>query len=113
MAKNQVSAASTEEAIANTIAQRRIADNDYMKNFRKTLLAKIKGEPLEMVYGSKAYEPYFGKTYSAMCSLIPVTIRFDGTNQAFPQSIARWLQKKIMDTTESNAVKVDFAEETR
>ena len=101
------------EEIVETLADRRKKDSRYMKSLRPQFLAKLKAEPLETVLCSKAYEPAFGKTYTAFCNTVPITVQFNGTEQKFPKSIARWLRRKIEKTIEANAPKVQNDEFTK
>jgi len=97
---------SVEEAIALKLATKRLADADYMKKYRPAMLRKFKDEPLEVVHGSQAYANYFGSVYTVLFNLVPVTIRFDGTEQKFPKSVAQFLRRKIMKTTAVNIPQV-------
>jgi len=88
--------------VSNVLAAKRESDMTYMSSYTKNVLRKFKNEPTMKIVGSKAYANYFGSVYTALFDTVPVTIRFDGTEQVFPESVAKWLLKKIVRVTESN-----------
>lgn len=66
-----------------------------IKKEAKTFTQKLKDEPLVAVYGPKSFQATLGNFYTFLLNTYPVTIRFDGTYQKFPKSIAEKLQKKL------------------
>lgn len=108
--KPTVSAANMEEAIALKLATQRQMDAEYMKRYRPTMLKRWKDEPQEPVYASEAYAPYFGTVWTVLFNLIPITVKFDGTEQMYPKSVARFLRKKIAKTTKVNIPRKDSDE---
>lgn len=108
--KPTVTAANMEEAIALKLATQRQMDAEYMKRYRPALLERWKKEPLEPVYASEAYALYFGTVWTILFDLIPITVRFDGSEQMYPKSVARFLRKKIAKTTKVNIPRTDSDE---
>jgi hypothetical protein len=95
------------ENVSDMLAQKREHDIEYMNSYTKTFLNRLKNEKTRKILCSKAYAPYFGTTYTALFKTVPVTVKFDGTMQEFPESIANWLQDKFIRVTESNVPKVE------
>ena len=73
------------------------------KRDNSALVKKYLAEPKETVLGSKIYVPYLGTVLTFTYNGFPVSIRFDGTNQEFPKTIARMLRKKLDEIAISNA----------
>jgi hypothetical protein len=90
------------DEVSNVLASKRQEDVEFMSSFTKKFLRQLKNEPVKKIVGSKAYANYFGSTYTALFNTVPVTIKFDGTEQSYPESIANWLLDKIIRVTESN-----------
>lgn len=95
------------DTVSTSIAKKREADLDYMNNYTRNFLGRLKKEKTKKVLCSRAYANYFGTTYTALLNLVPVTVKFDGTEQVFPESVADWLMKKFIQVTESNMPKVN------
>lgn len=68
--------------------------------------AKLAKEPKVMVYGNPLYKTFLGDVYSFLYQGNPVTIKFDGTEQPFPETIAKLLQKKLDASANANVAKV-------
>jgi hypothetical protein len=95
------------DGVSSAIARKRAEDIAYMSAYTKNFLQKLKNEPKRKIFCSKAYAPYFGTTYTALLNTVPVTVKFNGTEQEFPESVANWLQDKFLRVTESNVPKVE------
>lgn len=91
---------------ATILEAKKKKDREYMESYSQTFLRKLKGEKPVKVYCSRAYEPYFGKVYTALYNTIPVTVPFDGQYHEYPATVAEWLQNKFIKVTESNIPKV-------
>ena len=61
----------------------------------RKLLAKLRREPKVKVYGAPSFKKSEGPYYTFLFNGIPVTIKFDGTWQEFPSSIAEHLNRKL------------------
>lgn len=92
--------------ISERMARKREADIEYMSSYTQQFLQRLKNEPARRIMCSKAYANYFGTTYTALYNTVPVTVKFDGTEQVFPESVANWLLDKFIKVTESNIPKV-------
>lgn len=106
MAKTKRVAVAGDDVSA-VVAKKRLEDNEYMATYTKRFLYRLKNEPRKKIYCSKAYAPYFGTTYTALYNTVPVTVRFDGTQQEFPETVANWLLDKFIRVTESNVPKIE------
>lgn len=95
-----------EDSVSSSVARKRQEDMAYMNSYTKKFLARLKKEPRVKILCSKAYAPYFGTTYTALMNTVPVTVKFDGTYQEFPETIAKWLQDKFIRVTESNVPQI-------
>lgn len=93
--------------VSDRLAEKRQDDNEYMRSYSQKMLSRFKNERKVKVLCSKAYAPYFGTTYTALFNTIPVTVKFDGKEHIYPESVARWLQDKFIRVTESNIPKVE------
>lgn len=79
---------------------RSVRERDLLKG------AKLAKEPKVMVYGNPLYKTFLGDVYSFLYQGNPVTIKFDGTEQPFPKTIAKLLQKKLDASANANTAKV-------
>lgn len=66
------------------------------------LVLKYKNEPKVKVYGSQIYVPSCGDVYTFTFNGFPVSIKFDGTWQEYPETIANMLIKKLDAIAVSN-----------
>lgn len=65
-------------------------------------LEKLKKEPKVKVYGNILYKDFLGDVYTFLYQDYPVTIKFDGTHQEYPETIAKILVKKLEGAANSN-----------
>lgn len=84
---------------------RKEAEKQYIIAKKKHMLNKCKSDKVMTFTGDKIYAQYFGKTYTFLYNTVPVTVRFDGTQQKFPEFIYDFLRKKIAAVSESNTNK--------
>jgi len=75
------------------------------KRDNSLLIKKYKNEPKVEVIGSKLYKKHLGSVYTFTYNGFPVSIKFDGTVQKYPKSIAKVLERKLNEIAESNARK--------
>lgn len=81
------------------------ADKSYIIEKKRHMLSKCKSDKKVDFYGDKLYAPYLGKSYTFLYNTIPVTVRFDGTTQKFPEFIVKKIQQILRETTEANTYK--------
>jgi len=77
---------------------KRVRDNS-------ALVRKYQKEPKVEVLGNSMYKAYLGSRYTFTFNGFPVSIKFDGTYQKYPATIAKVLQKKLNEIAEANAAK--------
>lgn len=70
------------------------AQRDY-KEQTKSLIARLRSEPKRKVHGSEAFKSSLGTVWTWLYCGYPVSIRFDGTYQEFPETIANALERKL------------------
>lgn len=88
----------------NEIAQRN-AEKEYIVQKKKHMLERCKKDKKVTFVGNKIYAQYFGKTYTFLYNGIPVTVKFDGSKQEFPEFIAKKIQDKIYRVSEDSTPK--------
>jgi len=75
------------------------------KRDNSLLIKKYKNEPKVEVIGSKLYKKHLGSVYTFTYNGFPVSIKFDGTPQEFPQTIAKVINRKLNEISEANSPK--------
>lgn len=111
--KNAAATAALKAAIdANNEMSEKEAERTYIKEKMKFMLDKCKKDDVVKVRGDKIYAQYFGKEYTFLYNAIPITIKFDGSEQEFPAFIARKIMQKIHEVSESNTPKVNIEDRT-
>lgn len=92
-------------SVDDVSANKRRQDSQAMKlminNMRKLLKnsRKIKFRP------SSGYAPIFGSTWTFLLNGFPITVKFDGSEQIFPEPVYNRIQEKISEGLEANAAK--------
>lgn len=76
-------------------------DKSYNQNNR-IRLDKLKAEPKVKVWGNTLYKDFLGDVYTFLYQDYPVTIKFDGTWQEYPETIATILTKKLDAAADAN-----------
>ncbi len=66
------------------------------------LQKKYMNEPKVKVFGSEVFKPSSGDVYTYTLNGFPVSIKFDGTWQEFPESVAENLQARLEAMAKSN-----------
>jgi len=75
------------------------------KRDNSALIKKYKSEPKVGVLGSTMFKTTGGDRLTFTYNGFPVSIKFDGTVQKYPKSIAKVLERKLNEIAESNARK--------
>ena len=111
--KNAAANAALKAAMdANSELSVREAEKIYINEKMKFMLDKCKSDKKVKFRGDKIFAPIFGKVYTFLYNGIPVTVRFDGTEQEFPEFIYDMIMKKIHETSEANTPKVEIEDRT-
>ena len=80
------------------MAKRKVRDNS-------ALVKKYRNEPKVQVLGAQLYKQFIGDRLTYTLNGFPVSIKFDGTWQEYPASVAKNLQQKLADIAEAHAPK--------
>ena len=111
--KKAAAAAAIKAAIdANTEISEKEAERTYIKEKMRFMLDKCRKDENVKFRGDKLYAQYFGKAYTFLYNAIPVTVRFDGTEQEFPRFIYDKIMEKIHEVSEANTPKVNIEDRT-
>lgn len=98
--------ASLEAAIkSSSVLAQRDAERIYIQEKKASMLKRCKTDKVVKFVGQKIFANYFGPTYSFLYNTVPVTVKFDGSTQEFPEFIYNFLMKKITEVSESNTNK--------
>lgn len=71
----------------------------------QTRIERLKKEPKVKVYGNEIFQDQLGEVYTFLLNGLPVTIKFDGTYQAYPESVAKLLENKLSEIAKANTRK--------
>ena len=71
----------------------------------QTRIERLKKEPKVKVYGNEIFQDQLGEVYTFLFNGLPVTIKFDGTYQAYPESVAKLLENKLSEIAKANTRK--------
>lgn len=88
------------------------AEKAYIIEKKRFMLNKCKTDKQMTFVGNKLYAQFFGAVYTCLYNGIPVTVRFDGTAQKFPEFVYNWLMEKINAVANSNVPIVDIEDRT-
>lgn len=111
--KTAAATAALKAAIdANTELSVKEAEKTYIKEKMKFMLSKCKSDKVVKFRGDKIYAQFFGKEYTFLYNAVPVTIKFDGSVQEFPEFIYNKIMEKIHEVSESNTPKVIIEDRT-
>lgn len=75
-----------------------------MKELKKqsmTFIQKLMKEPKRTVVGNEVYKTALGSVWTFSYNGYPVTLRFDGTEQQYPETIARAIERKLLKIARS------------
>lgn len=111
--KNAAATAALKAAIdANNEMNLKESEKVYINEKMKYMLDKCKSDKKVKFRGDKIWAPIFGKVYTFLYNGIPVTVKFDGTEQEFPEFVYNLIQEKIHETSEANTPKVSIEDRT-
>ena len=111
--KTAAATAALKAAIdANNEISEKEAEKTYIKEKMKFMLSKCKNDKVVKFRGDKIYAQFFGKEYTFLYNAVPVTIKFDGSVQEFPEFIYNKIMEKIHEVSESNTPKVIIEDRT-
>lgn len=68
----------------------------------KVRMDKLKNEPKVKVHGNVLFKEFLGDVYTFLYQDNPVTIKFDGTWQEYPETIATILMDKLDAAANTN-----------
>lgn len=71
----------------------------------QTRIERLKKESKVKVYGNEIFQDQLGEVYTFLLNGLPVTIKFDGTYQAYPESVAKLLENKLSEIAKANTRK--------
>jgi hypothetical protein len=71
-------------------------------NPEQNRIAKLKAEPRVKVLGMESFQNQLGEVYTFLYNGMPVTIKFDGTYQEYPESVAKLLESKLSEIARAN-----------
>lgn len=66
---------------------------------------KLKGEEKVRVYGNEIFAQQLGEVYTFLYNGLPVTIKFDGTYQEYPATVAKHIENKLSKIAKANTRK--------
>lgn len=67
---------------------------------------KLLNEPMVKVNGSEVYKQFCGDVYTFLYNGYCVSIKFNGEDQEFPETIAKALQRKLSAISKANTPRV-------
>lgn len=80
------------------------AEKTYTEDMKR-FIRRLQKEPRVKVYGNEVFQSHMGKSWTFTFNNVDVTLKFDGTYQEFPQSIAKRIEKKLERTSRAIASK--------
>lgn len=83
-----------------------LTDSELQQEFKKTnttVSKNLKGQKKVKVYGNQMFQQYLGKQFTWLLNGNPVSIKFDGTYQEYPESVAKLLEEKLSATAVVNS----------
>lgn len=80
------------------------------KNREQHIISLLKKEKKVGVVGSEVYAQYLGSIYTFTLNGIPVSIKLNGKEQFYPESVAKVLQDKLNAIGRSNTRRVENVE---
>ena len=98
---------------ANSEMAQREAEKTYIIEKKKFMLDKCKADSVRKFVGQKIFANYFGPVYTFLFNGIPVTVKFDGSTQEFPEFIYNKIMEMISEVSESNTNKVEIEDRTK
>lgn len=71
-----------------------LAANELKKQ-SMSFVQKLMKEPKRTIVGSEVYKTALGSVWTFSYNGYPVTLRFDGTEQKYPETIAKAIERKL------------------
>lgn len=71
-----------------------LAANELKKQ-SMSFVQKLMKEPKRTIVGSEVYKTALGSVWTFSYNGYPVTLRFDGTEQKYPETIANAIERKL------------------
>lgn len=71
----------------------------------QTRIQRLKNEPRVKVYGNEIFQDQLGETYTFLLNGLPVSIKFDGSYQEYPESVAKHIEAKLSQIAKANTRK--------
>lgn len=68
-------------------------------------IQRLKNEPRVRVYGNEIFQDQLGETYTFLLNGFPVSIKFDGSYQEYPESVATVIEAKLSKIAKANTRK--------
>ena len=87
---------------ADAIRAEKDADKRYIIDKKRHMLNRCKSDTPIRFIGEEIYAPMFGKVYTFLLNTIPVTVRFDNSEQVLPEFVYNHLRKKMLATAKNN-----------
>lgn len=112
--KNAAATAAIKAAVdANNEMAVREAEKTYIVEKKKAMLNRCKSDKVVKFKGNKLLANYFGTTYTFLYNTVPVTVKFDGTEQELPEFVYNRLMEKINEVADSNTNKIEIEDRTK
>lgn len=112
--QNAATAVALEAAMkANKEMAVKEAEKTYIIEKKKFMLNKCKTDKVVKFVGQKIFANYFGPVYTFLYNGVPVTVKFDGSTQEFPEFIYNKIMDLISAVSESNTNKVEIEDRTK
>lgn len=92
-------------SVDDVASAKRRQDAQAMKGMINGMRKLLKDSPKVKFRPSVGYAGIFGNVWTFMLNGFPITVRFDGTEQVFPQPVYERIMEKINEGLESNARK--------
>ena len=86
------------------------ADNERIKRLNADFLKRIKKESLIAYKPPKFYADILGPIYVFTLNNADVVVRFDGTEQKFPETVYKFLMRKLARILDSNISEQEIKE---
>lgn len=112
--KNAAATAALKAAVeANNEISQREAEKTYILEKKKHMLTRCKNDRVVKFTGQKIFAQFFGEIYTFLYNGIPVTVKFDGSTQEFPEFVYNKIMDKISAVSESNTPKDIIEDRTK
>lgn len=104
--------AKPEEKQEKELVVNKIPDNpNDLNSVPRRMLELCKNSPVKKVFCPDIYATIFGHEYTFLLNCVPVTVKFNGTEQEFPEPVANRILEKMNEVAKSNAPQKEVYEE--